>query len=404
MNQTKKRNRFFTFIACVTVYLSINHNVLAQNPQTFLTDIEKVGKTKQQVITNPSLQKTVQQLSKDADGLLDKKIYSVVDKKFMPPCGNMHEYMSMASYYWPDPSQPDGLPYMRKDGQRNPENSTVTDHKGLDDLISYVSTLSWSYYFNHNEQHANKAISLLRFWFIDTATKMLPNLNHAQIIRGIDTGRGTGIIDIHLLPKLIDAIGVLEDSKLMKQEDINDIHTWFRQFLFWLQHSKNGIDESNSKNNHKTYYETLVLSVALFCGDDAAVNKILNNAKNLLASQIQPDGKQPLELVRTNALSYSTFNLRAWFMMASMAEKRHVDLWNYQALSGASIKKALDFILPYALKEQKWPYQQIGGYEEKDLYNLLVVAAEKFKDKNYLALAERIEKKDASALTGLVYR
>jgi len=53
-----------------------------------------------------------------ADKMVAKQFGSVMDKKFTPPCGNMHEYMSMARYYWPDPSKPDGKPYFRKDGEK----------------------------------------------------------------------------------------------------------------------------------------------------------------------------------------------------------------------------------------------------------------------------------------------
>ncbi|MFX6246308.1 alginate lyase family protein, partial [Acinetobacter baumannii] len=89
------------------------------------------------------------------------------------------------------------LPYIRKDGQKNPEIDLVSDDRNFNDIINAATSLSWAYYFTDDEKYAAKAIGLLRFWFLDTATRMLPNLNHAQMIKGIDTGRGTGIIDTH---------------------------------------------------------------------------------------------------------------------------------------------------------------------------------------------------------------
>jgi len=47
--------------------------------------------------------------------------------------------------------------------------------------MSAVKILSWAYYFTNDEKYAVKGTNLLRFWFLDTATRMLPNLNHAQI-------------------------------------------------------------------------------------------------------------------------------------------------------------------------------------------------------------------------------
>ena len=349
------------------------------------------------------MQQDIISLSKQADQLLDKKIISVVEKKVATPCGNPHEYMSMAAYFWPDPSKPNGIPYIRKDGQRNPDNDKVTDHKGFDDLIKYVTTLSWAYYFTHDEKYAKKGTELCKFWFIDTATFMLPNLNHGQVIMGIDTGRGIGIIDIHLVPELLDAISILETSKSMNKATAKSIHDWFDQFLGWLQTSKNGLEEFKTKNNHKTYYENLAASIALFSGKEDKARVIFSNAKTLMASQIEPDGKQPLELERTNALSYSTFHLKAWFMLATQAENMGIDLWHYETKDGRSIQKALDFLLPYAMGNKKFEYQQIGKYEEKDLNYLLTFAVNKYSDADYKSRAEQMKKYD-TPLQNLLYK
>jgi hypothetical protein len=345
---------------------------IAQTPKLFLADYNKVAAVKKSAATNKDIQKQIALLQKSADQILDKKIASVVEKKFATPCGNKHEYMSLASYYWPDPSKPDGLPYIRKDGQRNPDNDKISDHKGFDDLIKYVTTLSWAYYFTNDEKYAAKGVSLLRFWCIDTATYMLPNLNHAQIIMGTDTGRGIGIIDVHLIPNMLDGIGILETSKSMSKADAKAIHQWFDQFLVWLQTSVNGKQEFATKNNHKTYYETLVASMALFCDKQDVAKQIFANAKSLMASQFQPDGKLPLELERTNAFSYTSFCLRAWAMLSNLAEKVNVDLWHYETKDGRSIQKGFEYIMPYALAEKKWEYQQIGPINLKDLSQALL--------------------------------
>ena len=377
--------------------------VSAQTPKLYSVSAKQVEAVQKAFTNNPLIQQDIASVAKQADQLLDKKIISVVEKKVVTPCGNPHEYMSMAAYFWPDPSKPNGIPYIRKDGQRNPDNDKVTDHKGFDDLIKYVTTLSWAYYFTHDEKYAKKGTELCKFWFIDTATFMLPNLNHGQVIMGIDTGRGIGIIDIHLVPELLDAISILETSKSMSKATAKNIHDWFDQFFVWLQTSKNGLEEFKTKNNHKTYYENLAASIALFCGKDDKARVIFNNAKTLMASQIEPDGKQPLELERTNALSYSTFHLKAWFMLATQAENMGIDLWHYETKDGRSIQKALDFLLPYAMGNKKFEYQQIGKYEEKDLNYLLTFAVNKYSDADYKSRAEQMKKYD-TPLQNLLYK
>ena len=34
---------------------------------------------------------------------------------------------SVGPYWWPDPSKPDGLPYIRKDGHKNPDRGKIGD-------------------------------------------------------------------------------------------------------------------------------------------------------------------------------------------------------------------------------------------------------------------------------------
>ena len=335
---------------------------------------------------DPSKKAAASELLKKGRSNLSKSLTSVVAKQQTTPCGNPHEYMSMAAYFWPDPTKPDGLPYIRKDGQRNPENAKVPDHKSMDDWISWVTSLSWSYYLSKDEVFAQKAVGFLRFWCIDTATYMIPNLNHAQIIRGIDTGRGIGIIDIHQLPDLLEGLQLLESSAAFTVNDRQLVKQWFRDLLYWLRNSDNGKQEMRSKNNHKTFYEGLVASLAIYVGEYAVADEIFAKAPQLMLSQIMEDGLQPLETERTNGLSYSIFNLVAWFQLATLAENRGVDLWNFPSAANPRIKKALDILLPYVSGEKKWITQQIGPFQPEDYYRLTDKAAFKYNNSAYKGL------------------
>ena len=63
-----------------------------------------------------------------ADKALHEGPFSVVQKGITPPSGDKHDYMSQAPYFWADPSKANGLPYIRRDGQRNPELKKISDH------------------------------------------------------------------------------------------------------------------------------------------------------------------------------------------------------------------------------------------------------------------------------------
>ena len=59
-----------------------------------------------------------------------------------------------------------------------------------------------------------------------------------------------------------------------------------------------------------------------------------------------------------DGLGYSRFNLEAQAVIARHARALGIDLWNYTAPNGASLRQALDFLRPYNHAPEKWPTSQ----------------------------------------------
>jgi hypothetical protein len=115
------------------------------------------------------------------------------------------------------------------------------------------------------------------------------------------------------------------------------------------------------------------------------------------------EGKQPLELERTDALGYSTMNLRGWFTVATLAEKTGVDLWIWQTSKWADLRTAFDWLVPYALGEKKWEYQQINKYNKNEIYPLLLQASSAFKDQKYFRVAKDLDTGTINVMADLLY-
>jgi hypothetical protein len=365
--------------------------LLAQAPNTLIMDGYHLMQVKKKLEQkDPAILKLVDELKKKADVLLDMKLVSVMDKAFTPPSGNKHDYMSQAPYFWYDSTRANGLPYIRRDGEHNPEIKKITDRTYIGDLENATKILALGWYLTSEEKYAAKASTLIRHWFFDEATKMNPNLDYAQGIPGITEGRGIGIIESRTLTGIADAAALMAGSASWTPTDTKQLKEWYRQYLHWMLTSKNGNEEHFWKNNHGTWFYVQAIDFALFTGDKEKALKLVNESKKRLDSQLTKEGKFPLELERTNALGYSTFVTSAWFQVATLGEKLGVDLWHYKTSSGASLQTAVDWLLPYALKEKKWTYQQIGPYNSADFYSLLLQAAEKFHNESYLKKAKEI--------------
>ncbi|RYE22105.1 MAG: hypothetical protein EOP51_14015, partial [Sphingobacteriales bacterium] len=312
---------FFLFIvssicACTASRASMPNG----DPEVFALDAGTLQKNKRRINANdPELTASYKLLLKDADKALAWGPVSVMEKKNNPPSGDKHDYMSLAPYHWPNPDTKDGLPYVRKDGQTNPEVKEYKDKEYLPKLCGDVHTLALAYYFSGENKYAAHAAELMRVWFLDTATKMNPNLNFGQAIKGHNTGRGAGMIDTRHFVKLIDGIGLINGSRNWSVKDQQGMQQWFSAFLNWMQTSKNGIDEMNAANNHGAWYDAQRLSMALFIGNKDLANKIVINAADRLDKQLDDNGYFPKELERTISLHYTSFVMEAFFNIAQMA-------------------------------------------------------------------------------------
>ncbi|WP_177176592.1 alginate lyase family protein [Hyunsoonleella jejuensis] len=364
-------------------------------------DYTTLLKTKSQIQT-PRFHTLYKGLIKKADRALKEGVFSVTQKTQIPPSGDKHDYISYGPYWWPNPNKPDGLPWIRRDGEINPlTRKGNTDFETKSKFFNNTEVLAMAYFFSDKKKYAVKALELIKVWFINEATKMNPNLNYAQGIPGINTGRGIGIIEFSGISKIITAIEILQIKDEMDTETSERLRVWFAEYLLWLQTSDNGVFEKNTKNNHAVYYDMQVVSILLFLNRKQEAKTVLETVKTKrIAQQIEPDGKQPHELERTKALSYSTMNLRGFTQLAFLGTKVDVDLWNYKAENGASIIKAYEFLKPYATGEKEWEYKQITSLDKakKNLKELFAKAGAQFNEKEYCKIGTSENTKATSLL------
>ncbi|MEX0929995.1 MAG: alginate lyase family protein [Balneolales bacterium] len=339
-----------------------------------------------------TFQPAYQKLIADAETALKKGVYSVTFKKMVPPSGSKNDYMSMGPYWWPDPEKSDGLPYIRRDGEVNPERDNL-DRPQVGGLVNDVRTLTLAWFFSGQSEYAEKAAGLLRVWFLDPETLMNPHLKYGQSIPGRTEGRGIGIIDTRAFHVLVDAISVLETSNKLSGDELEDIRTWFGDYFTWLTESQFGKDEEEHPNNHSVAFDAQASGIAYFIGNDEYVaRKAREIPQRRIDPMIESDGRQPAELSRTRAHSYSVSNLRNFFDAGEIGLKAGVDIFNYENPDEGSLPKALDYLIDYIDREEDWPYEQISDWtqSENNLGLLIHRAAGIYDNEEYKTLWEEL--------------
>jgi hypothetical protein len=343
---------------------------------------------------DPAIEPALAALRARADQALIGGPYSVTAKTAAPPSGDVHDYVSLSIYWWPDPAAASGLPYVPRDGVRNPEADDTTryDANPLDTLVNAVETLSLAYFLTGDQRYASHAADLLRTWFTNPETRMNPNFRYAQIIPGRDAVRGTGIIESRRLTRVVDSVALLTGCPCWSSTDQTSIQSWFAEFGDWLRTSPNGEMESRTSNNHAVWYDVQALDFALFSRDLEAGRQIARvAAQSRIDSQIAADGSLPRELARTRSLHYSDFALQAFVGLATLADRLDVDLWSYRSVtSGAGIRDVVNFLQPY-WTGATWPYEEITDVDAfQENSQILRRASAAYPDGGFDAVLSRL--------------
>jgi hypothetical protein len=375
--------RIYLFVLFILINTSLVAQVSKSSSETIQFNFKQIELTKQKIkLSDPAVMPAYNNLITQANKLLSYKEPSVMDKVDMPPSGNKHDYVSLAPYWWPDPNKSNGLPYIKKDGEINPEVKNYPDKENMPKVCRNIYLLGLAYYLSGNEIYAKKAAKIASVWFLDTATRMNPNLNFAQVVKGINNGRGIGIIDTRHFVYALDGIELLQGSVSWDKSKSVATKQWFKLFLNWLQASENGLDELAAKNNHGVWYDAQCLGIALYVDSNDLSKKIIYRALNRLNEQSNKEHLFPLELARTNSLHYSVFNLTAFNVIAQLAEKINLNIWEYETAGNHSLKQSYLALMPFLKHEQKWALEEITPYDDEDSFNLLLTASQKFDCKS----------------------
>jgi hypothetical protein len=301
-----------------------------------------------------------------------------------------HDYYSEAPYWWPNPDNPDG-PYIRKDGRTNPDRF-IANKNALDAMCDAVFTLGTAAYFLDDVNYARRAARIVNAWFVSPRTRMNPNLDYSQAVRGISEGRGEGVIDSRVFIRAVQGIEFLALTGAWDARDQAAVHRWFEEYLRWLTRSDNGLEAKHSGNNHASWWTAQAAAIAVFVDDKPTAQAAFNYYRDtILPGQIRANGSAPREEERTRSLSYSVFNAEALAMTCRIAQVQGVDLWSARTRNGATLSTIINYLLPYINDPRKWTKQQISEFQTDGLY-FLAFAAMGLKQPDYLAVYHKLER------------
>ena len=328
-------------------------------------------------------------IMKAADGYLSAPPITVTASHSERSPGGPNDFYSEGDYWWPDPKNPGG-PYIRRDGETNPAN--FNGHReAMVRLSLIVPALTAAWLLTRQKKYSDHADRHLRAWFVDPATKMNPNLEHAQAIFGVNKGRGIGIIDTLHLVEVARAATLLSNASALNTS--GEVRRWFADYLNWMRTSKNGQEERDANNNHGTCWVLQAAEFARFTGNVEVMQWCRDRFRTtLVPNQIAPDGSLPLELARTKPYSYSLFNMDVLCGVAQSASTPQDNLWAFATPDGRSLKKMMEFMVPFIADKSSWPFKHdVEHWDDFPVRNpALLFAGLAYDQPGYLIVWKRL--------------
>lgn len=363
------------------------------NTGPYILDIDYLQFTKDHLDSIPTLSQEYERLVEGADVLLEQDYHYVIEKKMIPPSGTKKDYVSIARYWHLDST---GAQTIYDERVSTPLVDEF-DRPKLAKISSAVYTLALSYYFSEDEKYAQKAIELIRGWFIEPTTRMRPNMNFSQIRLGVpDTGGGgtQGIIDaIDFIP-IIDAVSLLYDSPNWTKNDHVALKTWFHEFIDWIAYYYN--PEAYETVNVSTWMDVQRAIYYLFVEEEYKLdsNSHIRPIEERIQMQFNPEGIQPYEIVRGRPQHYVYFNLRAYMNLALIRKHRGSNDRDWPDLNTSDyggLKPGIDILLS-VLNGENVP-RQFSNESDFNTCRYLEIfkpAAIVFESKEYSMAAEKL--------------
>ena len=335
----------------------------------------------------------LEKLRRDAEEILEKPTVAVTKIDLPRPSGDIHDYVSIAIYRWPNPDTPDGLPWIPKDGVVNPATMSGNQPGNLYGRIKKLALAAF-YYPERAEAYAEYANRQLYDWFINPETRMNPNARYAQGIPGICEGRCSGLIDFAIAYVIFDGIGIFEAMGLIDPEILAAVKAWYVEFTDWILTDEYGLMIDRGHDNHATWHDANIMASAFFNDRVALKRNIAITAyENRVKFFIAPNGAQNEELKRTKGMGYSFYNLDAMLIIASLSERLgYKKYWEADAERGVCvIKSAVDFLYPYVIDPESFPYQELhpGTYGSR-MARVMLILDKRFPEEKYAERAAKL--------------
>ncbi|MDP9814786.1 alginate lyase family protein [Spirilliplanes yamanashiensis] len=144
-------------------------------------------------------------------------------------------------------------------------------------------------------------------------------------------------------------------------------------FAQFLRTRALGMSTMSHQNNWGNWGLVLEVSTAAYLGDRMLFDRAATRWKQFVEQQIAADGHLPLEVHRADGLSgilYSNFALHPQTLAAEIMRANGLDLYDYRAPNGRTLRLAFDRIAGWVHDPATYPYRKDPAATPNYMYNV----------------------------------
>lgn len=218
------------------------------------------------------------------------------------------------------------------------------DRARLQLMVDCVCTLALDSHLNDDGDSRQHAARLVRAWFLDPTTAMIPDGTFARLSVGESTRNGLdAALDFRDFFPLMDALSLLLNAGCFSLAERQQLEAWFDAFLSWLASDSSVFLQANSGRAAATWYHLLMLAIAAFRGRLNVACQVFDNLPGLLDRQFRSDGS-PRSAPSGGPLRHEDlFNLQAWANLVVITNALGRDLMAFHDSNGVGLSTAFAY-------------------------------------------------------------
>lgn len=253
--------------------------------------------------------------------------------------GPLHELLQSARLA--AQQQPRPLAIIVYEGRVSNDPQRIASVRHLQDMAA-LHDLTWSWHLSGDPSLAEAGIRYLMHWM----EQCPPSGND---------------VNDHKLTPMLEAFEAL--NPLLRPDQRATARAWTARFAeaHW-RGLQQAFADGRANTNRTSKRVKMLLQAAVVLDDEAEVQRALDAYRRHMALALRADGSSH-DLNYRGAMHYHVSTVRALVETAVLARAVGVDLLDEANPQGGSLRRSLDWILPYARGEkvhEEWVHSQVG--------------------------------------------